>query len=48
MFNFCVIFFVVLDYDEMNYTIVSGIYIYIYIMKCRFWLYAITMNMMCE
>jgi hypothetical protein len=44
--------FIVLEYDEMNCTIIFGIKknkIKLQcILKCRFWLYAITMNLMWE
>jgi hypothetical protein len=39
-------FFIVLDHDEMNYNLVSGNFLKC-ILKCRFWLYAIPMNLMC-
>jgi hypothetical protein len=40
-------FFVMLDYDEMNYNLVYGGFVQC-IMKCKLWSYAITMNIMLE
>ncbi len=40
-------FFVVSNYDEMNCNLVSGVFLQC-IPKYRFWLYAITMNLMLE
>jgi hypothetical protein len=38
-------FFVLLEYDEMNYSLVIWSFLQC-ILKCRFWLYEITMNLM--
>jgi hypothetical protein len=40
-------FFVVLDYDQMNYNLDSGVFLQC-IPKCRLWFYVITMNLMLE
>jgi hypothetical protein len=40
-------FCVVSNYDETNYNIVYGVFLQL-ILKYRFWLYVITMNLMLE